>query len=115
MNAGTGILSTLSRATISLVAIETAIALALAVAGSAREQHQQQTREDNRLMVRELGLTDLALSNGSSYTRHPSQADLFAPHNEHPCAIEHFPAGSFLPPPVEPLGFSPALPTGAVP
>ncbi len=115
MTAGTGFLSTLSRAAIGLVVLEIVVAVTLAATGSAREQHQQQTREDNRLMVRELGLTDLALSTGTSYTRHPSQADLFAPYNEHPCAFEHFPAGSFLPPPVEPFGFSPALSTGAVP
>jgi len=115
MITGTRFLSALSRATIALVAAETAVVVALAATGAVRHRNQQQTREVNRLVVRELGLTDLALSNGTSYTRHPSQADLFAPHNEHPCAIEHFPAGSFLPPPVEPLGFSPALSTGAVP
>jgi hypothetical protein len=102
-------------ATIILLLVEIAMAVALAATGSARIRDQQGARSINRRLVRELGLTDLALSSGTSYTRHPSQADLFAPHNEHPSAIEHFPAGSVLQPPAVPPGVPLSATTGAVP
>jgi len=50
-------------------------------------------------IVRELGLTDLCLATEARYTRHPSQADIHAPFQDHPMALEHFPSGSLLPPP----------------
>jgi hypothetical protein len=56
-------------------------------------------RQVNRRLVRSMHITDLSLSTGTSYCRHPSQADLFAPHGDHPSSIEHFPAGSFVSPP----------------
>ena len=108
-------LGPLARAVIILLLLETALAIALAVTGSARNRAEQPARDLNRILVRELGLTDLALSSGTSYTRHPSQADLFSPHNEHPSAIEHFPAGSVLQPPAAPCGASPSTTTGATP
>ncbi|OGR23620.1 MAG: hypothetical protein A2X58_02295 [Nitrospirae bacterium GWC2_56_14] len=48
----------------------------------------------------QLALTDLALFTEARYTRHPSQADLHAPFQDHPSALEHFPSGSFVPPPM---------------
>ena len=108
-------LGALTWATIALVAIEFATAVAFAAAGAARDRAQQQTRDVNRRLVRELALTDLALSSGTSYTRHPSQADLFAPHGDHPSAIEHFPAGSVMPPSTDPTSRSPSTDTGAFP
>jgi hypothetical protein len=53
----------------------------------------------DRALVRELGLSDLSLFTEARYTRHPSQADRHAPFQDHPAALEHFPAGSLLPPP----------------
>jgi len=50
-------------------------------------------------LVREYGLTDLCLASEARYTRHPSQADLHAPFQDHPLALEHYPSGSLLPPP----------------
>ena len=44
--------------------------------------------------VAALGLTDLCLFTEARYTRHPSQADAFAPFQDHPRALEHFPSGS---------------------
>lgn len=102
-------------ATIILLLLEIATAVALASAGSSRIRDQRGARGVNRRLVRELGLTDLALSSGTSYTRHPSQADFFAAHNEHPSAIEHFPAGSVLQPPAVPPGAPSSAVTGAVP
>jgi hypothetical protein len=50
-------------------------------------------------IVRRLGLTDLALFTEARYTRHPTQADRFAPFQDHPGALEHFPSGSVVGPP----------------
>ncbi|MES9861401.1 MAG: hypothetical protein ABW157_17030 [Candidatus Thiodiazotropha sp. LLP2] len=50
-------------------------------------------------LVRELGLTDIALFTETRYTRHPTQTDLHSAFQDHPGAIEHFPSGSLLPPP----------------
>ena len=108
-------LGALTRATIILMVFETAVVVALAATGSVRNRSQQQNRGVNQRLVRELGLTDLALSSGTSYTRHPSQADLFAPYNEHPSAIEHFPAGSIFQPPAAPPGAPPSAATGTGP
>lgn len=53
----------------------------------------------DRALVRELGLSDLALFTEARYTRHPTQADRHAPFQDHPAALEHFPTGSLLLPP----------------
>jgi len=45
-------------------------------------------------MVGRLELTDLCLFTEARYTRHPSQADLHSAFQDHPVALEHFPAGS---------------------
>ncbi len=51
-------------------------------------------------MARRLGLTDLALFTEARYARHPSQADRFAPFQDHPTSLEHFPSGSLVPHPL---------------
>ena len=48
-------------------------------------------------LVSQLDLTDLALFTEARYTRHPSQADLHSPFQDHPLALEHFPTGSLVP------------------
>jgi len=53
----------------------------------------------NRHLARQLELTDLAIWTEARYTRHPSQADRFAPFQDLPSSLEHFPAGSVVPPP----------------
>jgi hypothetical protein len=61
-------------------------------------------------LVRVLGLTDIALFTEARYTRHPSQADLNTPFQDHPMAYDHFPSGSLMPAPALPysgrMGFS---------
>jgi len=52
--------------------------------------------------VTALGLTDPALFTEARYARHASQADRHAAFQDHPMALEHFPAGSLMPPPVAP-------------
>ena len=53
-----------------------------------------------RELVGQMDLTDLALFTEARYTRHPSQADLHSPFQDHPLALEHFPTGSLVPAPV---------------
>jgi hypothetical protein len=50
-------------------------------------------------VVSTLGLTDLCLFTEARYTRNPSQADRHAAFQDHPMALEHFPAGALLAPP----------------
>lgn len=52
-----------------------------------------------RALARELALTDLAIWTEARYTRHPSQADFFAPFQDVPSSLEHFPSGSVVAPP----------------
>lgn len=54
-------------------------------------------------LVARLGITDLALCSEARYTRHPSQADVFAAFQDLPGAYEHFPSGSVILP--RPIGF----------
>jgi hypothetical protein len=54
--------------------------------------------ESQRELVRELELTDLCIFTEARYTRHPSQADLHSPFQDHPGSLEHFPSGSLLMP-----------------
>lgn len=49
-----------------------------------------------RELVHRLELTDLAIWTEARYTRHPSQADFFAPFQDGPSSLEHFPAGSVV-------------------
>jgi len=49
-------------------------------------------------MVKRLDLTDLCLFTEARYTRHPTQADLHSPFQDHPMSLEHFPSGSLLAP-----------------
>ena len=50
-------------------------------------------------LTRALGLTDLALFTEARFTRHPAMADIFTPFQDAPLSVEHFPAGSLMPPP----------------
>jgi len=64
----------------------------------SREQVANNLQQRAKL-VRQLGLTDLALFTEARYTRHPSQADLHSAFQDHPMALDHFPSGSLQPPP----------------
>ncbi len=80
----------------AILGLEAVAVLALAAAGASGDG--KRTLPARRTLVAELRLTDLALWPDASYCRHPSQADLFAPHAYHPAAPEHLPAGSIVPP-----------------
>jgi hypothetical protein len=49
-----------------------------------------------RQMVAGLSLTDLCLFGEAGYTRNPTLADGFAPFQDHPAALSHFPSESWL-------------------
>lgn len=71
----------------------------LFVHASFRERADFPLINQKREWVKRLELTDLCLFTEARYTRHPSQADLNTPFQDHPLSLEHFPAGSFLRPP----------------
>jgi len=58
----------------------------------------KETSARRKQLVRELGLTDLCLFTEARYTRHLTQADLYAAFQDHPIAFEHFPSGSLVTP-----------------
>jgi hypothetical protein len=64
--------------------------MSVARARTAEEIPQKQE------LVQRLELTDLAIWTEARYTRHPSQADFFAPFQDGPSSLEHFPAGSVV-------------------
>jgi hypothetical protein len=70
--------------------------LGLAAAGHAAARRDAAAAElaVQAALVARLELTDLCLFTEARYTRNPSQADSFAPFQDHPRALEHFPSGS---------------------
>ena len=77
-----------------------ALATALTFVDAALRSHEASPRlAASAALVRDLGLTDLALFTEARYTRHLSQADLHTAFQDHPLAFEHFPSGSLLAPP----------------
>jgi len=88
------------RAFIVFTVFEIATLLSLLVYGSARLATETSTSiPAKRSLARQLALTDLAIWTEARYTRHPSQADSFAPFQDYPSSLEHFPAGSIVGPP----------------
>jgi len=63
------------------------------------DNYEQFLAPSRLYLARQLQLTDLSIWTEAHYTRHPSQADLFAPFQDFPSSLEHFPAGSLLAPP----------------
>jgi len=88
-----------ARAALLLVIVQLVVAGLLAVLPADARKRAEDTDSVNRKVVSALGLSDLALWSAASYCRHPSTADRFAPFADHPSAMEHFPAGSVVPPP----------------
>ncbi|MDR9500213.1 MAG: hypothetical protein RI601_00290 [Desulfurivibrionaceae bacterium] len=70
----------------------------LAVSAAISSTKRAPALEANQQLVENLMLTDLSLWTETSYSRHPSQADFFAPFQDAPGAIERFPAGSLTAP-----------------
>ena len=74
------------------------IAILVLIAGHAlfRQRADAPVLERKAAMVRNLQPTDLCLFTEARYTRHPSQADLQSPFQDHPLSLEHFPTGSLI-------------------
>ena len=74
--------------------------LLLVLQPSAGSSAHMNSAEEKLRLVRELTLTDLCLFTEARYTRHVSQADLHSAFQDHPAALDHFPSGSMLLPPL---------------
>jgi hypothetical protein len=85
-----------------VVVVLASLALEACWIHASRRRREDAGRAASAALVRRLGLTDLALFTEARYTRHPSQADRFAPFQDHPGALEHFPSGSVVAPPPAP-------------
>lgn len=59
-------------------------------------------RQPALVIAKSLQITDPALFTEARYARHLSQADRHGAFQDHPMALEHFPAGSLVPPPPPP-------------
>ncbi len=82
---------------LGLTAAALAVAMALLQIHPAVSRPVVQRRMAlERQMVASLGLTDLCLFGEAGYTRHPTLADGFAPFQNHPAALSHFPSESWL-------------------
>ncbi len=84
------------RSTAFLQLLLGAALLAIAAAGHARARRAaaEPALATEAALVRRLELTDACLFTDARYTRHPSQADAFAPFQDHPRALDHCPSGS---------------------
>jgi len=56
--------------------------------------------KEKAMLVERLELTDLCLFTDARYARHPSMADLHTPFQDSPMAMEHFPSGTLILPPL---------------
>lgn len=66
--------------------------------GTYEREQSYESLQATAKLVRDLELTDLCLFTEARYTRHPSQADLHTPFQDHPLSLEHFPSGSLVTP-----------------
>ena len=65
---------------------------------NSREKAYEIDQTLMRLVVKELGCSDLAVATEARYIRHPAASDGVVPFMDHPADIDHFPTGSFLQP-----------------
>lgn len=91
-----------ARAFLALVLLLGAVLAGLMTEGTRRGQTAATAEPGLAALAGQMGLTDLALWTEARYTRHPSQADLFSAFQDLPGALDHFPAGSVVAPPLPP-------------
>jgi hypothetical protein len=89
-----------------IVALEVMVLILLFVTISQSAKNMQPALMARQKLVSAFMLTDLSLWTETRYTRHPTQSDFFTPFQDFPGAIEHFPAGSIVFPPML-SGFAP--------
>ncbi len=76
------------------------ISIALTALDAVSRQDSARESLDRRsVLVKDLGLSDLALFTEARYTRHITLADRHSAFQDHPTSFEHFPTGSILTPP----------------
>ena len=86
-----------ARAFLAITAMQVVVVAGLfAWSVTAARTRTNEEVPQKRELVRRLELTDLAIWTEARYTRHPSQADFFAPFQDGPSSLEHFPAGSVV-------------------
>jgi hypothetical protein len=87
------------RVFLAFVLVEVVALGSLLVWGRGEAARRQRSEVPARqALVGALELTDLAIWTEARYTRHPTQADLFSAFQDLPSSLEHFPAGSIVPP-----------------
>lgn len=91
-----------SNVALSLLSVVAIFLVMLFVHAKLERQRDRASLDRMISLVRKLELTDLCLFTEARYTRHLSQSDFFSAFQDHPGALEHFPAGSLA-------GPSPAL------
>jgi hypothetical protein len=69
--------------------------------GAIARKDAQARLQGKKELASQLQLTDLALFTEARYARHPAMTDRFAAFQNHPMALEHFPAGALIRPPVQ--------------
>jgi hypothetical protein len=85
---------------ILLILVSGIVIFDLLLAGhlSLRQKGYERNQVLMRMIVKELGCSDLAISTEARYTRNPSVSDGVVPFMDHPGDIDHFPTGSFWQP-----------------
>ena len=86
-----------SRAALALSLGLAAFAAVMLDAGRLADRHAQGLASA-RTVAGAVQAPDLALFNQAPHARPLSQGDRHAPFQDHPLALEHFPAGSLAPP-----------------
>ncbi len=84
---------------LATLAVLAALCLLAGLDAARRQTAAGERFAANRSLARWLSVTDPCIFTEARYTRHPSQADLHSPFQDHPLAMEHFPSGSLVPPP----------------
>jgi hypothetical protein len=84
---------------IAIIGLAGVLLVATLVAAWKGRLQAEQIVAANQQLVSDLQLTDICLFTEARFTRHPTQADLNTPFQEHPLALDHFPSGSLITPP----------------
>lgn len=79
----------------------TLLIILTAMDAAIRQNSAIESLDRRTMLVRELGLSDLALFTEARYTRHLALADRHAAFQDHPTSFDHFPSGSVHLPPLQ--------------
>jgi hypothetical protein len=93
-----------SAAFVALVAVLVTLGLLAGLDAARRHSGAEARFAANRALARWFVLTDPCLFTDARYTRHPSLADLHSAFQDYPLALEHFPSGALVVPPLHLAG-----------